>query len=535
MQWRTTVDDPEQFSLFRDGVLIASPPGEDRAYRDTNLSPNTRYQYRLVARRADGTELSDELGRTTDAALPMISRQMATHSTGLQLPIIDEVNPDHTEYHVTLWGRGLRSAVSDWSTSKCRTFEGLEPGGHYIITLIARNLEGTSTKAANQYAEEGGPIVEEPRWAHTWEHSGTTDPWVQARIRDAVAVHGLTEAAGYWMNDDIFIERKRGEPGFRSSHNGQVGIGHSNTGHLMADVMRAFWSYWDGFSEPCDQMNVYTFRRDVAQFALDFRALERSGGANHLAPWRPYYNLIAANLANHDLDGENYWDVLERGEYSRFGGLWWEFESLIPGFNPHHPSLIPPRLRKYFDGFMRDGESRTWDEELDWYTSLEDADRHLWFPLVTHAILHNSPRTPSYASRTRIPEPLRTTLRNADRQTVVDFINTLEDQTPWEWWVESRGYWNFHVSFHLTRFPLYRAELDASTGIELEQSNLDAVVQALQLLHALHCPSERGNCWFNRDGRVDSGAAQVRATIASMDGLSDKQRVILMAMADLST
>ena len=219
-------------------------------------------------------------------------------------------------------------------------------------------------------------------------------------------------------------------------------------------------------------------------------------------------------LANHDLDGEDYWDVLERGEYSRFGGLWWELESLIPGFNPHHPSLIPPRIRKYFDGFMRDGESRTWDDELDWYTSLEDADRQLWFPLVTHAILHNSPRTPSYASRTRIPEPLRTTLRNADRQTVVDFINTLEDQTPWEWWVESRGYWSFHVSFHLTRFPLYKAELDASAGIELEQSNLDAVVQSLQLLYDLHCPSERGNCQFNRDNSAESGAAQVRATIA---------------------
>ncbi len=465
----------------------------------------------------------------------MLSRQMATHKTGLQIPIIDEVNPDYTEYQVTLSRRGLPTSVSDWSTSKCRTFEGLVPGEHYIITIIARNLEGNTTKAANQYAEEGGPAVQGARWIHTWGHSGTQDPWVKARVRDAAAIHGLTEAAEDWMNNRILIERKRGEPRHRSSHLGLVGMGHSNAGHLMADVMRAFWEYWDGFSEPCDQMNIYTFRRDVAQFAIEFRDLERSGGDNHLAPWRPYYNLIVAILALQDLDGEDYWDVLERGEYGRFGRLWYELERLIPGFNPHHPSLIPPHVRKYFDGFMRDGESRTWDEELDWYTSLEDADRHLWFPLVTHAILHNSPRELNYVSRTRIPEPLRTSLRSADRQMLVDFINTLGDQEPWEWWAESRGYWNFHVSFHLTRFRLYKTELDASAGIELEQANFGAVLQALQLLHTLHCPPDRSNCWFNRDGRVENGAAQVSATIRSMGHLSERQREILMAMANLST
>ncbi len=459
---------------------------------------------------------------------------MATHGTGLQLPIIDEVNPDYTEYQVRLQDfRGGGVSTSEWSSSKCRTLEGLQPGTVYSVTVEVRNLDGVTETAIDFFAEDGGPEVLRGRTAHAWGHAGTQDSWVQARIRDTAGAHGLTQAAEDWMNDGILIERKRGEPWFRRSHEGYVGMGHSNIGHLMADVMRAYWEYWDGFPEPCDKMNFYTFRRDVAQFALDFRDLDRAGSGHHLEPWRPYYNLIKANLARHDLGGEDYWEVLARGEYGRFGGLWWEMDSLIPGFNPHHPSLIPPRLRKYFDGFMRAGEDRTWDEELDWYISLEDEDRQLWFPLVTHAILHNSPREPNYAARTRIPEPLRTTLRNADKQMLVDFINTMEDHTPWGWWEDSPGGWTLYLEIHFRLLPLYAAELGATQGIELEPSNLSAVIEALQLLRDYHCRLGELRCAYEHGTNVDVATERVRTSIERIEPLFDLQRELLLEMVDL--
>lgn len=520
--------------LFRDGVLIATPSIDERAYSDADLSPNTRHTYRLELRRSNGEELMADFSKATLVHAPRVTRQMATHGTGMQIPIIDEVNPDYTEYRVSLTAFGVRGqARSDWSNSKCRTIEGLEPGVNYSFAVEARNLDGVTERAIYYFAEDGGPDANRGRVARTWEHSGSRDPWVQARIRDTAAVHGLTEAAERWMSNDIFIEWKRGEPGYRGSHLGQVGIGQSNVGHLMADVMRAYWEYWDGFPETCDQMNLYTFRRDVAQFALDFRDLERSGPGHRLEPWRPYYNLIVAILARHDLGGEDYWDVLERGEYGRFGGLWWEFESLIPGFNPHHPTLIPPHFRKYFDGFMARGNDRTWDEELDWYISLEDEDRRLWDTLLTHAILHNSPREANYTARTRIPEPLRTTLRNVDRQLLVDFINTMEDHTPWAWWEDSPGYWTLFLEIHFHRLPSYAGEMGPATGVELEPANLDAVMEALRLLRDYHCQLGEIRCANIHGTDVDALTARVRATIESLAPLSDRQRKFLLAMIQL--
>ena len=533
LRWTLTFDDVEQFSLFRDEVLIATPSTDERSYSDINLSPNTRYAYRLELSRTNGSTLSADLGKATLAAVPRISRQMATHRSGLQLPIIDEVNPDYTEYQVTLYSTGAGGVSSStWSADRCRAIEGLEPGGNYTLAVEARNLDGVTTRAVNHFAEDGGPAIVRERIVHALGHSGTQDPWVTARIVDVAAVHGLTEAAEDWMNNDIFIKWHRGEPGLRSYHQGQVGFGYSNVGWLMQQVMPAFWEYWDGFPESCDQMNLYTFRRDVAQFALDFWALERSGPNHHLAPWRPYYNLIVAILALQDLAEEDYWDVLERGEYGRFGLLWYELETTIPGFNPHHPSLIPPHFRKYFDGFMRGGESRTWEEEFDWYTSLEDEDRGLWFPLVTHAILHNSPRGPTSGPRTRIPEPLRTTLRNADRQMLVEFINTMEDHTPWEWWVDSPGFWRIYLQVHLHRLPLYKSELDSSMGVELAESNLNAVLRALQLVYDFNCGLGVLNCGLGYPN-TDTSANQVGEAIARIEPLSAAQRSILMAMVDL--
>ena len=460
---------------------------------------------------------------------------MATHSTGLQQPIVDELNPDHTEYRITLTHVGGQVVVSDWSTSKCRTFAGLIPGSLYRISVVARNLDGIETSPANQRAGERGRAFFPPE-IYTWAHSGTEDPWVKERINDAALIFGLTEDAVDWMTNKIFIRWTRGNPGWAGHLHGRVTLGHSYLGTLMHETMHAFWQLWDGFPEPCDQMNFYTFRRDVAQFALDFREYELSQSENPLEPWRAYYDLIVGLLAGAPLDGEDFWAVLERGEYGKVVGLYHLMETGLPSYNPGTPSLIPPRLRKYMHGFIADGGSRTWDEEFDWYSKLAHEDRGLWHPMLTHEIAHHSSVTvvPGADYSTRIPEPLRTNLRDADRQMLVDFINTLEDQKPWEWRRDSPGFWELYVTRHIYRLPLYEAELDASAGVEIEQSSLDAIVDALRLLYELHCTPGVIDCGYH-PGRLGARTIdEVREALTGMADISDIQRRVLLEMVDLS-
>ena len=46
--------------------------------------------------------------------------------------------------------------------------------------------------------------------------------------------------------------------------------------------MHGFTEHWDGFPEPCDVMNIYTFKSDVARFMLDFRRYDQAEQTN---PW----------------------------------------------------------------------------------------------------------------------------------------------------------------------------------------------------------------------------------------------------------
>ena len=465
---------------------------------------------------------------------------MATHWKGLQQPIADEFNPDYTEYRVTLTRRGdPHVSMSDWSTSRCRIFDDLKRGSTYDIEVVARNLDGVITRPANRRdVPIGGEEVSSSLAVHTWAHSGTQDPWVKGQIHDAALVFGLTDEAVDWMNNDIFIEWRRGQPGWAGSFGGYVGIGHSGLGALMHESMHAFWEYWDGFPEPCDQMNLYTFRRDVAQFALDYRNYERSASDNSLEPWRPYYNLIVELLDRAMLGGEDYWDVLGRREYGKFGELWHIIETSIPSYSAHHASLTPPRLRKYLLGFMEGEDSRTWEEQLDWYSRLPVEERSLRFPYSPDEIFYYSPpteRVSENAPKSRIPEPLRTTLQKTNRQMLVDFINTLEEHTPWGWWVDSPSFWSFHVRLHLYRLSLFGDELDSSAAIELAQPNLDAVVEALQLLQALHCSPGIVDCRDSGHYLGNTTPEQVREAIAGIEHLSDAQRDILRAMVDLGS
>ena len=533
--WSFVTDDVTGLALYRDGGLVVNPAVETRSFRDSSRRPNTRYTYRLVASQRDGTQTADERTVATLAFRPKTSDQMATTWTGLQQPIVDLRNPDYTEYRVSLERSDGHTAVSDWSTSRCRTFDNLRPESLYRITVIARNLDGIETEAAHERAGEHGREFF-PEHVYTRMNAGTDDPWVIGRIRAVAEIHGLTEAAVDWMSNDILIDWRRGEPGWAGHIYGYAGIGHSFLGALTHEVMHAFWQAWDGFPEPCDQMNFYTFRRDVGQFVLEFQGYEQTGSPNPLEPWRLYYNLMIGLLSSETLEGENFWQVLQRGEYGKLLGFYHILETSMPGHAPQHLMLIPPSLRKYLHGFKAAGPPRAWHDEIDWYTRLADEDRRLWdLHLISHEVAHHSPQAhaaPS-AERTRIPEPIRTTLQRTDRQMLVDFINTLEDQAPWEWRSESPRFWSLYVRRHIYKLPIYRAQLNSSVGIELSQTNLNEVVHVLQILNELHCRPGHRDCGFIEGYTGIRSAEESRRLISSIQHISDTQRRVLLEMVEL--
>ncbi len=74
-------------------------------------------------------------------------------------------------------------------------------------------------------------------------------------------------------------------------------------------------------------------------------------------------------------------------------------------------------------------------------------------------------------------------MRNADRRILVDFINTLEDiscnlQDPClDLWASDFDFWIGYVRDSFIHPRLYMEELDLSVGIELEQSNWEALTR----------------------------------------------------------
>ena len=512
--------------------------------QDTELSPNTRYAYRLVASRPTDAEVADQKAVATLAYPPRISRQMATHWTGFQQPIIDGLNPDYTEYRVVLTKDGEITPVtgvadSDWGTSRCRKLDGLEPRQHYTISVTARNLDGVETEPADHFAEDlGGDFRPGLQYVNTRQFAASEDPWVRDRVRDVVRIYGLTEAAHEWMNRDITIERVPGEPGYAGASWGRARVGHTYLGAILHEVMHVFWHFWDGFPEPCDEMNLYTFRQDVAQFPIYVRNWYHSDFSEpfpfETESWRLYYNMMVGMLDQAAPEGEDFWDILERQEYAK---IWWGFyhtmETNIPLQAPQKLSLFPPTIQKYFHGFIKPGEDTTWDQQIFWYSRLAEEDQLLAHPYVSHEITHftaESIADPGHP-RTRLPEPLRTYLREADRQMVVDFINRLEEIRPWEW---TDWFLYLHSRSHIYRAHVYNAELGPEVGIELEGDNLQAVLTALDALYKLHCmPKEIPNCGFDRHSISWTSQDDVREVIRNLEALTERQRRVLLELVML--
>ncbi len=517
--WTLNVDDATSISLYRDGEMVAEIVSDTLSYVDSDLDPNTRYEYRIQVELQDGAVAIDGAAAATLAHPPLLDFQMRTHLTGFQVPIVDELNPGHTEYKVTVSRGGSSPVVSDWSSSKCRSFDGLHPNAGYDVAVAARNLDGVQA-----YATKLARGDELPPWVYsTGSQSASTDPWVTARAGDIGRIYGLTEAAVEWVSNDLHIERRRAEPGwFAYYRGGFIEVGHTNSWAIMHEVMHAFWSHWDGFAEPCDQTNVYTFWVDTAQFVLDFREHDRAGTSNPLEPWRPYYDWMTRLLDIYAPDGEDYWRILEQREFHKLPDYYHIVETSFPAHAAGKMSLIPPPLQKYMRGFIEEGKNTTWSEEQEWYSRLNEEDRRLWHVLTggvnAWTPLELGARSP--VQNGMIDSSKREALRAAERQRLLDFINTMEDVAGSELWKVDPRFWNRYISEHISLVPTYLDELDSSPGIELDETTYDAVVEGLHSIWRLQVHREE---W-----------SDVHASISSIEGLSEVLRTALLRMTGIT-
>ncbi len=546
IEWALNVGGGAQpVELFRDGESLGSQSSSVSSYTDSGLSANTRYTYEAVATQAG---LSAEAMAATLAYPPQGGSSRSVHWTGFEFYIVDERNPAGTEYRVTL--RGPATDVSDWTSDKCVVYDslprvsGFRP---YYYTIAARNLDGIETQVANRRVGEAG---EGPEWVVTRGYDSNDDPWVAARIDDLQAIYGLTDAAVDWLTNGLRVQRpletRGGQaylgPGYAGFLVGAlVGIGHSNPDALMHEAMHAFWESWNGWQEPCDEMNFYTFKRDQAQFLLDFRDHDRSGGSNPWEAWRPYYVETLASLQG-DVEsgrrdgrirqGEDAWQILADREFYKVPNFYHRYETVYPAYGVNSLSLVPPPLQKYFQGFLSEGEPTTWAQQVRWYSRLESHDRsgnpsdhRLWnMAFFTRDVHYHSPGLHASGSTTRIPEPLRTALRDADRQRLVDFVNTLEI-LDWEGnehysFDANAGFWQNYVRDHLYSSQFYLDELSPAAGIELEPDAWTAVKGMTErMVSDLYC------------GRTTP--TEMRAIISGASGLSALQKTAFTKMVDV--
>ena len=543
IEWALNIDGGAQaVELLRDGERIGSHSTSVSVYTDSDLSANTRYTYEVVASQAN---LTAEATAATLAYPPQGGSTRSVHWTGFEFYIVDERNPAGTEYRVML--RDGTGTTSDWGADRCRVFDGLRRGQGSYYQIAARNLDGIETQPADRRVGEAG---QGPEWATTRAAESNADPWVAARIDDLQAIYGLTDAAVDWLTNGIRIERqfehRGGQPylgpgyaGFLAG--GRVGVGGPEPFPLMHEAMHAFWESWNGWPEPCDQMNFYTFKRDQAQFLRDFRNHDRAGGSNPWEAWRPYYVAAVAGLEADMRDAkregrlrqsDDLWEILANREFYKIPHFYHRYETIYPSFGSSNLSLVPPPLRKYFQGFLSEGEPTTWAQEVNWYSRLRDDDRRgdpsdhrLWnMAFVTRDIAHHSPELRGSGSATRIPEPLRTALRDADRYRLVDWVNTLElldwDGNEHYSFDAKAGFWQDYIRGHLYISQIYLDELSPSIGVELRPAAFEAVKGMIErMVSDLYC------------GRTTP--SEMRSVISGTAGLSALQKTAFTKMVDV--
>ena len=527
LTWSTTSDDVARQEIFRDGESIALPQPGQTWFTESGLAPNTRYEYRLELNMADGSTVVSETAQVATLAQVPLMTPMNVKETEITVAIVGGNSQEETTYSITLWD-DEQTVTSEWATSKCRTIAGLRPVAEYRFEVVARNFDGFESSPV--YSIYYGGPDEAESWG-TQRATGVDNSWGVTRADDVASLYGLSPQARQWMTSDILFEWVRNEPGFAGyGVPGDIKIGSAvkPTG-LMHEFMHGYFEHWDGFADPCDVMNIYSFRQDFAQFMLRFREYDHSQQPNPWEEWRPIYNYfvsISRDFIN--ADGETVWELLED---RRFNELWHAVyhvaETDLPVLTAGKIALVPPPLRRYFENFLSDTEGTNWEDELAWYTDLPPAERRLWDTAYTYfEILRDSPEygrtSPSFAAS--IAESTRNKLMDIERASLVDFVNTLEDiscnSNCEKLWEADFDFWGSYVDVNLYRSQFHLDEISPDIGIELEESNLNATKRALGILVSdLYCGS--------------ASASTLRVAINAVPDLSEAQSEAFLQMIEV--
>ena len=115
IQWEPPDEVATGIRIFRDGAEVAALGPETTSYEDTDLKPNTRYTYKVVVATRAAPDAVTEASAATLAYQPQGADVRNIEWTRLQFYVVDERNPDYTEYHIALrYPGGATAAVSDW-------------------------------------------------------------------------------------------------------------------------------------------------------------------------------------------------------------------------------------------------------------------------------------------------------------------------------------------------------------------------------------------------------------------------------------
>ena len=428
VSWAVSDRYPAGADIYRDGRLVAHLASGTDSFVDQGLVPNTRYLYVVQGKLRTGDTETSEYAITTLASEPEVAIFMARKPGSFQVPIVNITDPDYTEYRVLVLDGGVLRMTTNWSADRCVDIQGVAPGRTYVVQVQGRNLDGVVTTTPINVA---GELYASGLLAWTPPSLPVNDQWAKREIDAAADIYGLTDEARAWAHQHIQVVRMVGEPGWAGVWANKLGIGHPGPWTMMHEIMHLFWSYWDGFPESCDRLNLHSFRRDVVTFMTVFRALDNQELANPMEQWRPYYESMMRGLPDR-IDGEPTATIIENEQFYRLWHyLYHIHETNVPAFAAQNLSLIPPRLRRYYVGFLKDdGRETTWHWESRRTRHLQSHDRDLWdtaygpfslpqleqwrFPHVGHNF-----RTG------RLSEPLRTQIEDARRQKLIDFIETL--------------------------------------------------------------------------------------------------------------
>lgn len=527
LTWWHEFDDVAQQGVYRDGKLVAELDRAVRFYSVDGLDPNQRYAFEVRVELRDGMSESIVAEVATLAHRPQIAPYANVNVDGFSIPIIDELNPEGTEYLVKIRRPGTDFEESaDWGPSQCVSFDGLEMGKLYFPVVNARNLDGVeSFPAVYLFYDQAGNARAN---LDTQPGVGQEDQWAIDRINETANIYALPEASRSWLLDDIPVVRLTDLPstGYITD---RIYIGAPLGTHtFMHEYLHGFWQHWEHFPEPCDVMNNYTFRRDVADFMVEFREADQSGQPNPWEQWRPLYNFwFGMTEGYRSDDGVDIWGMFEQRRYGElYDTLYHTLEADMSAYVRNKTSLIPPRLQPYFSEFYGNAEVSTWDEELRWYAGLSETDKRLWDNFFGHhAVLSTSPEYANVESvdPTKIEAELYEELVKSDRRQLVDFINTLEDvacdTNCEEFWKSKYAYFIVDLEAHLYRYSIYFDQIGPETGIEVDEDNLASVGEALELLVSdIECGSKSAN--------------EVVTAIDAIDGLTDAQRQTFRQIID---